>query len=301
MGNYVNKLDSGWISIDASNIPLAAGSITCLDKALIDNTKIYYGTSASKAYRLDNCFGNATRTNISGTWGTGYVSCITANDFNVQEVMLSFSNYSRPSIYHSLDGGTNWEDVSGNLEQNLDGSGNGPAVYWVEIYPSDPAIYFAATSAGLYSTSLLDGANTVWEQEGANTIGNVVVNMVKARPFDGRIVVGTHANGVYSASLPAVEAASIPAYARSQAEVSTYPNPFIEWVSWKVMTEANTKVVADVYTLDGKWVDRVVQMAGANGQALLTWSPKTRVPGTYIYKLEFGNQVKTGKVVCASN
>jgi hypothetical protein len=298
-GNYVNKLDSGWTSINASNIPFAAGSITCLDKALIDNTKVYYGTSAAKAYRLDDCFGNPVRTNITGNWGTsGYVSCITTNDFNVQEVMLSFSNYNRPSIYHSLDNGTNWEDVSGNLEQNLDGTGNGPAVYWVEIYPSEPAIYFAATSAGLYSTSLLDGENTIWEQEGANTIGNVVVNMVKARPFDGKIVVGTHANGIYSSSLPPVEAASIPSYARSNAEVSVYPNPFADWVSWKVQAAANEKITIDIYSIAGDWVDRIERTSGNSPSTILTWSPKQKTLGTYIYKMEFGGKIKTGKIIC---
>jgi hypothetical protein len=67
------------------------------------------------------------------------------------------------------------------------------------IYPTYDGAddrYFAGTSTGLYSTALLDGDNTVWEQEGPTTIGNTVINMIAARNYDGLIAVGTHGSGV---------------------------------------------------------------------------------------------------------
>ena len=57
------------------------------------------------------------------------------------------------------------------------------------------------TSVGLFSTDSLNGLNTVWTQEGANTIGNVVVDMITTRTYDSTIVVGTHGNWVYSNKL----------------------------------------------------------------------------------------------------
>ncbi|MEI7725139.1 MAG: T9SS type A sorting domain-containing protein, partial [Bacteroidota bacterium] len=54
-------------------------------------------------------------------------------------------------------------------------------------------------SCGLFSTNELNGDSTVWMKEGANSIGNVIIDMVDARQTDGFIAIGTHGNGVYSA------------------------------------------------------------------------------------------------------
>jgi hypothetical protein len=113
-----------------------------------------------------------------------------------------YPHYEVISIFATENGGLTWTPVAGNLEENPDGSGAGPSVRWLSIlYSQDRPFYFAATSAGLFSTTRLAGMSTVWVQEGATTIGNVVVDMIDVRQSDGKIVVGTHGNGVYSSKL----------------------------------------------------------------------------------------------------
>jgi hypothetical protein len=58
------------------------------------------------------------------------------------------------------------------------------------------------TSVGLFATTSLDSASTVWQQRGSQSIGNVVVDQVRARPSDGLVVAATHGNGVYSRMVP---------------------------------------------------------------------------------------------------
>lgn len=301
-GNYIDKMPVGiWDNISESIIPVAAGSITTLDQAAIDHTRIYYGSSNSRAYRLDNVYGDTpVRTEItSGLFPSGaYTSCISVNDLDVEEVILSFSNYNIPSIFHTTDSGTTWEDISGNLEQNLDGTGNGPAVYWVEIYPSDPKIYFAGTSAGLFSTTELNGTSTVWEMEGANTIGNVVINMIKARPYDGTIAVATHGNGIYTAQLPPVEAANVQSIKTLSREVTIFPNPFAESVQWKFETRHTFDIALKVYDIHGKIVYEIRRNRQDAGMQTITWNPDATLPkGTYIYGLSIGGIFKTGKII----
>ncbi|MDZ7763029.1 MAG: hypothetical protein U5K00_01195 [Melioribacteraceae bacterium] len=97
-----------------------------------------------------------------------------------------FSNYNVISIFHSTDGGETWNNVSGNLEENPDGSGSGPSVRWITSLQTDSTkIYYAATSAGLYSTTNIEADNVLWRKEGRGTIGSAVVSMVKARESDG--------------------------------------------------------------------------------------------------------------------
>jgi hypothetical protein len=85
------------------------------------------------------------------------------------------------------------------LEQYPDGSGDGPSTRWVKILPVNGSnIYFVGTSTGVYSTTTLNGDKTVWAQEGANTIGNSVVDAIDARSTDGLVVVATHGKGIFT-------------------------------------------------------------------------------------------------------
>jgi hypothetical protein len=212
--------------------------------------------------------------------------------------MVSFSNYSVRSIFHSSDAGATWEDISGNLEQNADGTGNGPAVYWVEIYPSTPQIYFAGTSAGLYSTTVLDGDNTVWEMEGAETIGNVVINMIKARPYDGTLAVATHGNGIYTGSLDPIEAARVEAIGKLTKDVLVFPNPFKENVAWSFSTKKAEQVSLVVYDLKGQKVYEKAYGTLSAGEQRLDWAPASNLPsGTYVYRLKIGDIQRTGKLI----
>ena len=128
-----------------------------------------------------------------------YASCIAIDPADADHILVAFSNYSIPSVFHSSDAGATFTDVSGNLEEDpSDGSGNGPAVNWAAITNhTSLETYFVGTSTGLYSTSTLNGTSTNWQQEGGSNLGNVVVDMVRIREEDGLVLVATHANGVY--------------------------------------------------------------------------------------------------------
>jgi hypothetical protein len=142
--------------------------------------------------------------NISNGKGLpgGYVSSISIDPYNADRVLVAYSSYSIQSLAFTSDGGNSWSLVAGNLEENPDGSGAGPAVKWVAMLPAKSStIYFAGTTTGLYSTEKLDGANTVWVQEAESVIGNTVVDMIDVRHTDGFVAVATHGNGVYSASI----------------------------------------------------------------------------------------------------
>jgi photosystem II stability/assembly factor-like uncharacterized protein len=299
-GDYFNQLPgTDWVSIDESFIPTTAGSISSLDKCLVDNSVIYYGTTQGRAYRLENCYGpEPVRTTITGDDfpSNSYVSCVNVNDYDRNEVMLTFSNYNKPSIFHTLDGGETWVDVGGNLEENPDGTGAGPAVYWAEIYPSEPQLYFVATSTGLYSTSLLDGANTVWSWEAPQVIGNTVINMIKARPSDGRIVVGAHGRGIFSGQLPPVDGVNVVEIPVNRINVRSYPNPFTDFLNFEFSLPTDAPVHIDVYNSMGQKVAHIPQQNYRAGLQRIRWSPEPGMArGNYIYVVSAKDKKFTGK------
>ena len=191
-----------WTSLNNTASP--GGRITALAISTTPVNIIYYGTSNGRIFRLNNAHLNYS--NPIDIWsGKGlpeyaYVSCLAVDPSDANRVLLIFSNYHVPSLFYTEDGGTTWSDVSGNLEVNPDGSGPGPSTRWAEILPFNGTTYYLlGTSTGLYSTTDINGAATEWIQEGAQNIGNVVVDMIDTRLNDGMIVVGTHGNGVFSA------------------------------------------------------------------------------------------------------
>ena len=213
-----------WRTSDAENATVSSGwtemtgiggatpsTVTALDVSTASSAHVlYYGTDGGSVYRLDGADAAAASTAPADITGSGfpsggYVSSIAVDPTNSDEVLVVFSNYEVKSIFYTTDGGNTWTDVSGDLEENPDGTGSGPSVRWATILPQEglgQTTYYVGTSVGLYSTTLLGGTNTTWAQEGSSIIGNVVVDMVQARPADGLVLVGTHANGTYSIDAP---------------------------------------------------------------------------------------------------
>lgn len=165
---------------------------------------LYMGTEVGNVIRVDNTQeirGNATGTDLPfGDMPEGYIGAIAVDPTDAEHVIVTFTNYNVVSIWESTDGGQTWSSISGNLEENANGSGNGPSIRSFAIMPDGNGgnYYFAGTSVGLFMTQTLDGDNTVWTQQSADVIGNVVVSWVAVRPVEGFVMVSTHANGVFT-------------------------------------------------------------------------------------------------------
>lgn len=184
---------SGWKTIDLGSNGVVSEFGTTLDN------KVYVGTSAGEVFVVETPGDTAEVINITGSnFPSGYVSGVAVNKLNSNEVIVTFSNYSIPSVFYTTNGGSTWEDISGSLEENTDGSGSGPSVRTASILGNGD-IYFVGTSTGLFATTSISGSSTTWIQENSSGIGEVVVDHLVGRNADGQLAAGTHGNGVFSA------------------------------------------------------------------------------------------------------
>jgi hypothetical protein len=295
-GNEYNAISQGWSKLTGSStgVTLAAPRISCLDMSEANTNILYYGTDQGQVYRLDSCRTNNAAAKVALTSAQfpagAYVSCIEVDRLNHNNVLATFSNYGVKSIFYSTDAGATWASISGNLEQNPDGSGNGPSVNWAHIYNDGTTVkYYVGTSTGLYSADALNGDNTTWQQEGANTIGNVVINMITSRVADQNIVVATHGNGMYSNKVFVPSA--VPTV-NNDMNVQCYPNPFTDKIT---IQTTGTKSTVKVYALNGKLLADLKP-------GTTEWNGRTNeggecVPGTYLLQITNGNKTVTKKVV----
>lgn len=270
---------------------------------------VYFGTSNGQMYKLVNALASdkPTRSTITSSTfpGNGYISSIAVDPTNGNNVVVSFSNYGVISVFQSTDGGNTWSAIAGNLEQNPDGSGNGPAVKWVNILPakgSSPAKYFVATSTGLYATSTINGANTVWVKEGASSIGNIPVDMVISRPSDNLVVVGTHGNGVYSHFYNEPLAVFRPKEPVDFEVMQNYPNPFKTSTTISYQLNKISKVIVRIFDLNGREINKLVEAQQPPGTHHVSWegqsaSGRRLSNGMYLYQVQVGKQVVTKQML----
>jgi len=273
-------------------------TVTALSISKATANRLYVGTDSGEILKLDGAnTGNPTAVNISAGLPTAYINCIYVDPANADNIIAVFSNYSVISLWSSTNGGTNWTDISGNLEQNPDGSGNGPSCRWVtSVFANGTMTYFVATSTGLYSTSTLNGTATVWVQEGSNTIGNVVSAMVKGRDSDGLVVLGTHGAGIYSASLitSVEDGSSLPDnYTLSQ----NYPNPFNPSTTISFSLAQAGKVKLTLFDALGRQVQEIANKEFSSGNHSINFNAANLTSGVYFYRIEAGSFVQSKKMI----
>ncbi|MEI7499786.1 MAG: T9SS type A sorting domain-containing protein [Bacteroidota bacterium] len=294
--------NTGWNHL--SNVDVgSAAVISYLAVSVFPPNRVYYGTSLGKLFRLDNANqGNPFPVEITGTNFpvNAFISYIDVDPDNAGHVMVTFSNYGVQSLFHTTDGGLSWIAVGGNLEQFVDGTGNGPSIRCSKkLFFQGTKIIFAGTSSGLFSTRELNGDSTVWVKEGANSIGNVIVDDIDARQTDGFIAIGTHGNGVYSAYFnPATGLAESPV--NSQMQVGNiFPSPVHNAGTLEIVAEKPVHLKPALYSTSGKLVKTFADQTISPGKNHLTLQFGELPAGIYYLALKNGKEVIVRKVVIA--
>ncbi|MBI1184911.1 T9SS type A sorting domain-containing protein [bacterium] len=285
-----NTTDWNWTRLTKAR---ASGSIiTALDCSVNPANVVYFGTSGGQVYVIDDIESeNYAVTDLTAQGkplgGNGYVSSIAIDPNNANAVLICFSNYNRKSLYYTNDGGQNWRDVSGNLEENPDGTGAGPGCNVVKIIrdANNRPYYLVGTTSGLYSTTGLPGEATVWNREADNTIGNCSVRDIDYRSSDNLLVLGTHGCGSFSTTLDKVAAVPGP----PENDLTLYPNPASEVLNYRFNQKPMQLMI---YASDGRLVYNG-SGAGKQGQIAINNWPA----GSYIVKATLANTQITKTII----
>lgn len=194
-----------WEEITSS--AMSNQSVSALAMSVEAEGRLYFGTRNGRIFKVEdtrNLENNTAPVAITTAAlpSSGNVSGLAVDPSDADKVIVTYSNYGIISVWYTENGGSTWNSISGNLEENANGTGAGPSIRSVAIMPDGNGgnYYFVGTSVGLYMTQSLDGDNTVWAQQAAQSIGNVVVSSLMVRPIDGKVMAATHGNGVFVGS-----------------------------------------------------------------------------------------------------
>jgi len=250
---------------------------------------LYYGTTDGIVMRADSANTSPFVTDITppglnaGTASGGFVRCLAVDPENAGHVVVAFGNYNFPSLWETTNGGATWTDVEGNLA-----GAAGPSVRWVTMFRVGSVSYvFLGTSVGVLSTTHLAGNATVWAQEAASEIGNVLIAHMDYRASDRTLAIGTHARGVFTTQIPmpvAVEDGAGPRGDRP-ALAQSRPNPTRRTATIQYGLPRTQHVSLVVYDVAGRAVATLVDATQERGAHEARFDGSRLRAGAYYYVL----------------
>lgn len=140
----------------------------------------------------------------SGFTAGSYISSLDIEKGNPSHLLATVSGYGTNSVMESVDGGTTWTNVEGNLPDM--------PVRWGIFAPANAMLnssntgggIILATETGIWCTSgNTAGTSTVWTPQNTG-LGNVSCYMLKYRESDRTLVVATHGRGMFTTVIPSI-------------------------------------------------------------------------------------------------
>lgn len=172
---------------------LSGGSVASVCVSPYTANRVFFGTASGVLARADNA--DATPTGVILSTGAGmpagYMNCINVGS-NEQNLVATFTNYNVTNVWVSTNGGTSWTGIDGNLP-------NMP-VYWATFHPDDNNRMFIATETGVWETTLINGASTVWTT--SPSYPTVRTSMLKYRPSDRTLLAASYGRGLWTSTVP---------------------------------------------------------------------------------------------------
>jgi hypothetical protein len=273
---------------------------------------LYFGTTGGRIWRVDNAqtatpqvrevTGSNFPRNTAGQ-NIGSINCIAVDSRDANRVLAVFSNYGIRSLFYSSNGGASWVSVAGNLEQNPDGTGAGPAVRWANIVNTpNGQIFLVATSTGVYSTTRLQdddgvGTKTLWVREGASTIGQTPCNMLDSRESDGFVAVGSHGNGIFTTTLNYDRANQAQTDFLNPVLRPITPNPASNLATVNFYLPKRGMVSLRLFDLQGREVVNPVRGEYPSGENYVDINVAAIAQGFYTYRLEVDGMALTQSLI----
>jgi type IX secretion system substrate protein len=297
----VTSAGTGWSNLAATEVGAGSGylrQISALGVSTLNEPNVlYYGTNdglvmkARFANTASPVVTNVTPPGLNG--GTaigGFVRCIAVDPNDGNRALLCFGNYNFQSLWYTVDGGGTWTDVEGNLA-----GPSGPSIrHAAMFYVGGQLQVFLGTSIGVLSTSALAGGATVWSQEAASEIGNVIIGWLDYRSSDRTLAVGTHGRGVFTTQFnPTTGIAGPPAAARDGLRLAqSYPNPARDQATIAYELPRAGEVSLRLYDVSGRAVRTLVQGTQERGPHQVRLSTAGLPSGAYTYVLRAGGETR---------
>jgi photosystem II stability/assembly factor-like uncharacterized protein len=286
-GNTVQPVSND-LTNGGGGIAVVYGTITALAVASSDSGFIYAGTDDANLWATQN--GGTTWTKVNAGLPQRWVTSIEVSETDPREVFVTYSGYrfndSIAHVYHSLNGGSSWADISGNL----------PDIPVNDLLqdPQHPDILYLATDVGVYYS--IDTGVT-WHMLGAS-LPLVPVNGLALHSVSRYLYAGTYGRSMYRINIGDITA--IKEYNLSGLKLRLFPNPVQDEFHIQFISNTDAPGILLIYNTDGSLVRRESLGTLQRGINTIRVSRTAGVPlpaGTYLFRIVKGTEDGTTKGV----
>lgn len=256
---------------------LNSGRVSAVKVSPYTSHTVFFGGGGSgitpSLIRATNANATPTFTSIIGTGMTtasANISCIELGT-NEQNIIVVYSNYGVSNVWVTTNGGTSWTAIDGNLPDM--------PVRWAMFYPGDNTKAIIATETGVWQTSLINGASTIWDPE--TGFPNVRTDMLQYRASDGLLAAATHGRGVFTTIIGAAPSCGTVTGLAASAITNTGAT-----VSWTALVGALNYDVDYKLNSSGTWINAAtastslsVALSGLTASSLYDWRVRANCSG----------------------
>ena len=282
--NYGYTVES--ISGDLSNGPgsssVVYGTVTALAVAPSDSEYIYAGTDDANLWGTRN--GGSTWTKINTGLPQRWVTSVKVSEGNPLEVFVTFSGYrfndSIAHVYHSIDGGSTWTNICGNL----------PDIPVNDILqdPEYPAILYLATDIGVYYSK---DTGLHWQLLGS-TLPLVPVNELALHADSRYLYAATYGRSMYRINIGDIT--GVKELYTAKLSLNIFPNPIQNEFHIQFTINNDQPAIIFIYNMQGTLLRTEyfgnLHRGVNNLRFLRNDLGGNQFPaGTYIFKLINGN------------
>ena len=179
--------DGQWTKLSNNYFP---GKINCIEIDPNDKQNIFVSLNQN-LYKSVNSGSNFV--NLSTDFDGIEISSIEVNNHNSNIIYIT-TNGSTGKIYKSIDGGSNWSDITYNLPLE---SKN--VIRHQKYHPNNPI--YVGTYLGIY---YLDDTLSEWQPFSTN-LPNVHITDLEITPLDGVMTASTFGRGIWQSEIPVVK------------------------------------------------------------------------------------------------
>jgi len=220
------------------------------------NSYLLMGGDEGHIYRLDDPQ-NAVRdlsdaiditpaeATIAGYPNFSVVTGLAVHPTNNNIILATYANYGTKSIFLTTDKGASWTLVERNLSAH---SIRSAAI----VEDNGETRYFVGTARGLYSSPDPTPSGSDWELESPNDIGFALVSDLKYRPSDHKLLIGTHGNGIYEATIGST--LGLEEFKNISDAMRLYPNPTQDYLNISLPRTDGVRLSYSVTNLSGQTI-----------------------------------------------
>ncbi|MCK5775786.1 MAG: T9SS type A sorting domain-containing protein [Bacteroidales bacterium] len=153
------------------------------------SSTIFLGSNAGDLFKVEEAQATPESIEIgSDDFPTAAISCIAIGG-SEDTLLVSFSNYGVSSIWQTYNGGSDWNEIEGNLPDM--------PVRWALYHPQSSKMAIIATELGVWFSEDLTVEEPIW-QPAVEGMANVRVDMLRMRDGDQKVLAATHGRGLYT-------------------------------------------------------------------------------------------------------